>query len=84
MSNFSLASEVINKARLYAVMFLFRRTILCLIVLLTHDILNLFIRTLTFVVFQLVYFGYIILLKPFVEFKDNLLEIVNEVIYTIL
>ena len=73
-----------RKARIYALMFLLRRTVLCCIVLLLHDVMSLTVLNSTFVLFQVCYLWFSVFFKPFSEIKDNILEMMNEVFYTLL
>ena len=73
-----------RKARIYALMFLLRRTILCWIVLLFHEIMSLTTLNSVFVFFQFCYLIFSVFFKPFSELKDNALEVINEIFYTIL
>ena len=73
-----------RKARIYALMFLLRRTILCCIVLLFHEIMSPITLNSVIAFFQIWYLFYSVIIRQFSELKDNILEILNEVFYTIL
>ena len=73
-----------KKARVYALIFLLRRTVLCWIVLLFQRLMSLTVLNSVFVFFQLWYLLFSWILKPFNDVKDNILEIMNEVFYTFL
>jgi cysteine-rich repeat protein len=72
------------KARLYAMMFILRRSLLWSIVIFLDTKNGLFYKTLFFVTVQFLYLSLSIIIRPFSEVKDNICEIINEVVYTIL
>lgn len=73
-----------KRARLYSLLFLIRRTLFCCIVIFFNVEWSLIAKISLYVSVQLIYLSLIMFLRPFAEFKDNMLEIINEVFYTIL
>jgi cysteine-rich repeat protein len=73
-----------RKARSHSLMFLFRRTIFCWIVILINADKYLYPKIWIYAFLQVWYFFYNIIYRPFEYFKDNLWEIVSETIYAIL
>ena len=72
-----------RRFKLHAFMLMFRRTVF-VILLLTWDSVasRLLIGVLTFL--QLIYLAYVCFMRPFWQFKNNLIEIVNEVYFWLL
>ena len=72
-----------KEARTFIIKYLFQRIIFCLIAVLWTST-NTYSKLSVYSCFQLVFFIYTLLLRPFNNVKDNLLEIVNEVHYAVL
>ena len=70
-------------ARSFAVKYLFQRIIFCLIAALWMPS-NTYPKLGIYSLLQLLFFVYTVVLRPFNNVKDNLLEIVNEIHYVIL
>ena len=73
-----------GKARVFSLIFLLRRTMFCWIVLLLHHAMSLTLLNSAFVLVQLCYLSFCIIVRPLAEVKDNIIEIFNEVFYLIL
>ena len=73
-----------GKARVFSMFFLLRRIVFCWIVLLLHHTMSLTLLNSTFVLVQLCYLSFCVIVRPFSEVKDNILEIINEVFYLML
>ena len=73
-----------KKSRFYALMFILRRSILWSIVILFSGAYSLFGKTVFFTGIQLIYLSYILIERPFKDKKDNIWEIINELIYSVL
>ena len=72
-----------RRFKLHAFMLIFRRTVF-VVLLLTWDSVasRLLIGVLAFL--QLIYLAYVWFMRPFRQFKDNLIEIVNEIYFLLL
>ena len=72
-----------NKARAYTIFLTTRRVLLCMILICFQDI-NFIVRVVSFGSIQIFYLIYLILIRPFTEITNNIVEIINESILTIL
>ena len=68
----------------YTTAFMFRRTILCGIVIFINSPDLLIYEVCFFVMIQTSYLGYVSIFRPFVDTKDNIYEIFSEICYTCL
>ena len=73
-----------GKARVFSMIFLLRRIVFCWIVLLLHKSISLTLLNSIFVLIQLCYLSFCIIVRPFAEVKDNIAEILNEALYLML
>ena len=71
-------------ARLHAIMFFVRRTALWLTLILLKNVMSLTLLNSLFVLFQFCYLWFSVFARPFIEQKDNISEILNEIMYTVL
>ena len=72
-----------KKFKFYVVILIFRRAIFVVLLLTWVSVASrLLIGVLAFL--QLIYFSYVCFLRPFKEFKDNLIEIMNETFFLLL
>ena len=71
-----------KRARFYSFMFLIRRFLFWFLVIFSAQAFSVFLRSLFYSIIQISYFLFVVLYRPFEEFKDNFLEIFNEVVYS--
>ena len=72
-----------NKARSYTIFLTTRRFLLCIILICLQN-LHFIYRVILFNLVQILYFALIIVLRPFTQIDNNIVEIVNELLLTVL
>ena len=72
-----------DKARAYSILLISRRLFLSIVLVFLQD-QHFMVRVISFAVIQISYFILILLFRPFVKITNNIVEIINEAIVTIL